>query len=64
MITFERLCCSSISLKMVLPAARGASGTPSVLSKDDLVLERNGLPVVTLVLTPAKVTERVTSELN
>ena len=63
MITFERLCCSSISLKMVLPAARGASGTPSVLSKDDLVLERNGFPVA-LVLTPEKVTERVTSEPN
>jgi hypothetical protein len=62
--TFERLCCSSISLKMVLPAARGARGTPpSVLSSDDLVLARNGFPVA-LVLTPEKVTERVKSELN
>ena len=54
--TLERLSRSSISLKMVLPAAMGASGIPSVLSCDDLVLARNGLPEA-LVLTPEKVTE-------
>ena len=55
-LTFERLCCSSISLKMVLPTARGARGTPSELSNDDLVLARNGLPE-TLVLALEKLTE-------